>query len=125
MNGNQMPMKPNSGKIIPFFMAYPLEAYFDGKAVMEKDKEYLTELYPIAAKKIREKIKEELKCRDYKASPIYDEYPDRLSLSLIVNAVYERTGKMETGDQLRDLVEVLLYQELLARRQAKNEMFYL
>ena len=106
-------------------MAYPLQAYLEDKAVMEKDKEYLMELYPLAAKKIREHIKEELKLRDYRESAIYDEYPDRLSLSMIVNAVCARTGEMENGDQLRDLAEVLLYQEILVRRKAKKEMFYL
>lgn len=125
MDGNQMTGKLNDGRIVPFFMAYPLQAYFEDKAVMEKDKDYLLELYPFAAKKIREQIKEELKLRDYKESAIYDEYPDRLRLSMIVNAVRGRTGEMESGDQLRDLVEVLLYQEILVRRKAKKEMFYL
>ncbi len=129
MDGNRVTGKSNDGKIVPFFMAYPLEAYFEGKTVMEKDKEYLTELYPLAAKKIREQIKEELKLRDYKESAIYDEYPDRLSLAMIANAVYDRTGEVENGDQLRDLIEVLLYQEILDCRQAKgqvkNKMFYL
>jgi len=125
MDGNRMTGKSNDGKIIPFFMAYPLQAYLEDKAVMEKDKEYLMELYPLAANKIREHIKEELKLRDYRESAIYDEYPDRLSLSMIVNAVCARTGEMENGDQLRDLAEVLLYQEILVRRKAKKEMFYL
>ncbi len=129
MDGNWMTGNSNGRKIIPFFMAYPLEAYFEGKTVMEKDKEYLTELYPPAAKKIREQVKEELKLRDYKESVIYDEYPDRLSLSMIANAVYNRTGEVKNGDQLRDLIEVLLCQEILdcrqAKGQAKNKMFYL
>lgn len=125
MDKNLMKGKSNDGRIIPFFMAYPLQEYFEDKAAMEKDKEYLLELYPVIAKKIREQIEKELKLRDYKESAIYDEYPDRLCLSIIVNAVYNRMEKTENEGQLRDLIEVLLYQEILTRRRAKKEMFYL
>ena len=113
------------GKIIPFFMAYPLERFLDGREESERDREYLTALYPQTAKQIQNLIREELALRDYKESVIYDEYPDRIGLSMIANAVYERADGIENREHRRDLIEVLLYQEILERRHQKKDMFYL
>lgn len=115
----------NIGKIIPFFMAYPLEQYIDQQSEWERDRVYLTELYPVTAKKIQKNIEDELQLRDYRESILYDEYPDRLGLSLIANAVYERTEDTAGKEYVKDLIEVLLYQEVLRRRHHKKDMFYL
>ena len=58
---------------------------------------------------------------------IYDEYPDQLQMYLMRNRIYDRamrenrTDDMEmqvsrNDEQLRDLIQILLFQELFRRR---------
>jgi hypothetical protein len=104
---------------MPFYMAYPLAAYFEEQEGKDKDLEYMKSLYPYAAKRIQRLIDEELQLRDYKTSSIYDEYPDRLMLRMLVRSIYDKAKDIENIEYLSDLVEVLLYEELI-RRRARN-----
>lgn len=54
---------------------------------------------------------------------IYDEYPDKLQLCLMCRRAYEQVMKQEkweketyTPEQIREIVEILMYQELMERR---------
>ena len=58
---------------------------------------------------------------------MYDEYPDRLSLLRKSQEVWERAQKGEDfgknnpdWEQIRDLIGVLLLQEMLVRRKKKR-----
>ena len=60
---------------------------------------------------------------EYGNSVIYDEYPDRLQLQLMCGRIYENVRKneeryleIEKDAQLKDLIELMLYQELYNRR---------
>lgn len=106
-------------KIIPFYMAYPLSLYFDQEENSDKDFVYMKSLYPVAAQKLQKMIEDELALRDYDTSSIYDEYPDKLMLRMLVRNVYERAGDIENIENLSDLIEVLLYEELIRRRQKR------
>ncbi len=108
-------------KVIPFYMAYPLSQYFENEENGSKDLIYMKSLYPVAAQRIQKLIEEELVLRDYESSGIYDEYPDKLMLRLIVRKVYERAGDIEHIENLTDLIEVLLYEELIRRRQERRQ----
>ncbi len=106
-------------KILPFYMAYPLASYLEEQDGKDKDVEYMKSLYPYAAKRIQKLIEDELVLRDYKTSSIYDEYPDRMMLRMMVRRIYEKARDIENIEYLSDLVEVLLYEELI-RRRARN-----
>lgn len=108
-------------RIIPFYMAYPLALYFDNEEKSDKDLAYMKSLYPVAAQRLQKMIDEELALRDYDTSSIYDEYPDKLMLRMIVRRVYERAGDIENIENMSDLIEVLLYEELIRRRQRRNQ----
>ena len=54
---------------------------------------------------------------------ISDEYPDKLQLCLMCRRAYEQVMKQEkweketyTPEQIREIVEILMYQELMERR---------
>ena len=54
---------------------------------------------------------------------IYDEYPDKLQLRLMCRRAYDQVMKQETWEketytpeQIREIVEILMYQELMERR---------
>lgn len=111
-------------KIIPFYMAYPLSLYFDQEENGDKDFVYMKSLYPVAAQKLQKMIEDELALRDYDTSSIYDEYPDKLMLRMIVRNVYDRAGDIENIENLSDLIEVLLYEELIRRRQKRQKYQY-
>lgn len=108
-------------RIIPFYMAYPLSLYLENEENGSRDLAYMKSLYPVAAQKLQRFIEEELALRDYESSSIYDEYPDKLMLSMIARSVYNRAGDVENIENLSDLIEVLLYEELIRRRQKRNQ----
>ena len=60
---------------------------------------------------------------EYGNSVIYDEYPDRLQLQLMCGRIYENVRKneeryleIEKNAQLKDMIELMLYQELYNQR---------
>ena len=61
---------------------------------------------------------------------MYDEYPDRLALRLMCRRIYEQAkdGEENPGDWLKDLIEVMAYQELLRRRRehrcVRKKLYY-
>lgn len=111
-------------KIIPFYMAYPLSLYFDNEENTDRDLTYMKSLYPAAAQKLQKMIDEELALRDYDTNGIYDEYPDKLMLRMIVRNVYNRAGEIDNIENMSDLIEVLLYEELIRRRQKRYKHQY-
>ena len=96
--------------------------------------------YPMSAKKILPYVEEECDRMEYEGSMIYDEYPDRLLLYMMAGRIYDRMKEgekkeiameiekeqVETQDLKRkkrdreetimDLVQILLYQEIVQRR---------
>ena len=72
----------------------------------------------------------------YVGSVIFDEYPDQLQIRMMCNRVHEKIKKQEmeiaeSCNWLRDMVQIVLYQELFRRRRdyrknrglQKNEKF--
>ena len=86
-----------------------------------QDKEFnlMKSYYPGTVQHIQEKIEEECDLMDYEGSRLYDEYPDRFSLRMMCNRIFDKVvsqEKLEPEDWLRNLIEVILYQELFKRR---------
>jgi hypothetical protein len=134
----------------------PLYGY-DNTEDADKDWDYMKQMYPVIAKKILANIEDECDKLEYDGSCMFDEYPDRVYLSRIVDRIYDKAKYLEEdvngteisstsednkeykdekinsnqysygryydrnrhsrNNWLRDLIEVLLFNEILNRRR--------
>lgn len=126
---------------LPYYMAYPMDLKEYGEEKRDRrDVEYMKSMYPMSAKKILPYVEEECDRMEYEGSMIYDEYPDRLLLHLMAGRIYDRMKegekkeiameiekeqvetqelkrkKKDREETLMDLVQILLYQEIVQRR---------
>ena len=107
----------------PFFMTLPGYPGRMDENESLNDLEYLQQTYPGEVRRCQRRIAEILDKYDYEGSMIYDEYPDKLQLCLMCRRAYEQVMKQEkweketyTPEQIREIVEILMYQELMERR---------
>jgi len=96
----------------------------------EMDTKRLQELYPIMARRMQPYVEDVCNCLEYPGSMMYDEYPDQLSLLRKCKEVWERAQEGEKfGDngpaweQMKDLIGVLLLQEMMRRRKKNRGQF--
>ena len=114
---------------LPYYMAYPMPLQYDDERIERRDFEYMKSMYPMAVKKILPYVEEECDRMAYEGSVIYDEYPDQLQIRLMCNRIYDKVKKMKPYDDeememqvsrnedwLKDLVQIMLFQELFQRR---------
>ena len=128
---------------MPYYMAYPMPFSYEDERTERMDLEYLRSMYPDLPKRILPYVEEECDRMEYENSMVYDQYPDKLQLKLMCGRVCDNVRKHErmladelegasTGERdrntsegrrgaeksgtLRDLVEVMLFQELDRRR---------
>ena len=106
---------------LPYYMAYPIQTEYDEKAE-RTDLEYMKSLYPDLPKRILPYVEEECDRMEYTGSVMFDVYPDKLQLRIMCNRICENVKKQEkmfAGEErmLRNLAEVLLYQEIYRRRE--------
>ncbi len=103
---------------LPYYMAYPMPLLYDDERLERRDFEYMKSLYPDTAKRLLPYVEEESDRMEYEGSMMYDEYPDQLQLRLMGNRIYDRAQEQEEnpGEWLRDLIQVMLYQEIYKRR---------
>ena len=126
---------------LPYYMAYPMDLKEYGEEKRDRrDVEYMKSMYPMSAKKILPYVEEECDRMEYEGRMIYDEYPDRLLLYLMAGRIYDRMKegekkeiameiekeqvetqelkrkKKDREETLMDLVQILLYQEIVQRR---------
>ena len=114
---------------LPYYMAYPLPLQYDDERIERRDFEYMKSMYPMAVKKILPHVEEECDRMAYEGSVIYDEYPDQLQIRLMCSRIYDKVKKMKPYDDeememqvsrnedwLKDLVQIMLFQELFQRR---------
>ncbi len=107
---------------LPYYMVYPMPLAYDDERTERRDYEYMKSLYPEMARRILPYVEEECDRLDMPGGMIYDEYPDRLQLRLMCSRIYQAAMKQEQtlrkaeAQEWRDLIEVMLYQELYKRR---------
>ena len=129
---------------LPYYMAYPMPFEYDDERKERQDMEYMKSLYPNAVKRILPFVEDECERMKYEGSMIYDEYPDMLGIRLMCNRICERVEAMDRRDDIedelemqqnrwnnrrdiRDIVEVLLLNELMKRRnehRRRRRRFY-
>lgn len=114
---------------LPYYMAYPMPLQYDDERIERRDFEYMKSMYPMTVKRILPYVEDECDRMSYEGSMIYDEYPDGLQIRLMCNRIYDKVKKQKPQDdvememqisrndeRLRDLVQILLFQELFHRR---------
>lgn len=118
-------------RILPFYMTYPLPLFYQEEDKVQRDLEYLQQMYPAEAKRYQKIIASMLDKIDYDGSMIYDEYPDRMRMySLtqdIVNQIKheENVTEPEKDDpnkweRISDMVQILLFYEIYKRRHTNH-----
>ena len=120
---------------LPYYMAYPLPLQFDDERIERRDLEYIKGMYPAAARRLLPYVEAECDRMEYEGSMIYDKYPDQLQLRLMSGRIYDKVKNLEgmyedepqyeaqehrnrrrNDDWLRDMVSIMLFQELYKRR---------
>jgi hypothetical protein len=118
---------------LPYYMAYPTPLQYDDERIEQRDFEYMKSMYPMAVKRILPYVEDECDRMSYAGSMIYDEYPDQLQICLMCNRIYDKVKKMKPLDEmgmemqtsrnddwLKDLVQIILFQELFRRRSRRR-----
>lgn len=119
---------------LPFYMAYPFLMPFDQEREQEKDLQLMQSYYSRRASRIQEKVERECDRMEYDGSMMFDEYPDKFMMEHLCRKIEreilsedekedQQQSKTETramerdrGDGLRDLIGVLLFNEMFRRR---------
>lgn len=122
-------------RILPFYMTYPLPLFYQEEDKVQRDLEYLQQMYPTEAKRYQQKIASMLDKIDYDGSMIYDEYPDRMRLYSLAQDIVNQIKKEESmnpmsnmsdsdnpekWEHLSELVQILLFYEIYRRRHTNR-----
>ena len=86
-----------------------------------RDIEYLKSLYPLEIKRMLSYVSEACDRLDYKNSPMYDEYPDRMLIDRICSTICRTIGCAESSGEsdsvlFHNTIKVLLLNEMYNRR---------
>jgi hypothetical protein len=111
----------------------PLYGY-DNSMDLDRDAEYMKQLYPRTAKSIQSEIDDECDKMEYDGSMMFDEYPDKTYLDKIIDRIYDKVKTIEEEPQveinslyfypprrhqnyLRDIINIILLNEIFNRRR--------
>lgn len=89
---------------------------------LENDYSYLKYLYPDICSKISSQIDEECDRMEYEGSLMFDSYPDKISLQQVAGKILKKCNEKDpdtfpvNNTHIRELVEILLFHEILYRR---------
>lgn len=113
---------------MPFYMSYPMQNLYLTEMEYEKDMDRMKELYPKEVRKILEYVEDECDKMEYEGSLMFDEYPDRLMLEMVVDRIQRKVADESDdveaeqyrgerkNDHLRSLIGVILNNEMYRRR---------
>ena len=107
---------------LPYYLAYPMMFVNDEETKELQDYEYMKSMYPATARRIYPYIERACDRLEYNCSMMYDEYPDRLQLDLLIKQIYDKVKGTENnpGEWLKDLIQVMLCQEIYKRRSEQR-----
>lgn len=114
-------------RILPFYMTYPLPMFYQEEDKVQRDLEYLQQMYPAEAKRYQKRIASLLDKIDYDGSMIYDEYPDRMRLYSLAQDILNQIKREESAEnpngmddakwkQTGEFIQILLFYEIYKRR---------
>ena len=125
---------------MPFYMSYPMQNLYLTEMEYEKDMDRMKELYPKEVGRIVECVEDECDRMEYEGSLMFDEYPDKFMMEHLCRKIEQEVLKEEEGNTsvliieetcqggqgscgnrreeegLRDLIGVILFNEMFRRR---------
>ncbi|MBQ9199135.1 MAG: hypothetical protein IJ141_03035 [Lachnospiraceae bacterium] len=90
--------------------------YLKDEEELERDREYLTNMYPSKARLIMVLIEDICDRLEYEGSPMFMEYPDKDTVRGMADKIYDKLKYKDDDDCLRHLIEVMLCNEFYVRR---------
>ena len=107
---------------LPFFMTYPSAAFAENQPEKVSGRDYMRQLYPLEAKQYLTVIMGVLDEMDFRENYIYDEYPDQLTLLRLTDTILRLISMRNnvSRETQKSLVQVLLYDEIIRRRELKS-----
>lgn len=84
-------LDPNS----PMPLYTPISAM---DAAVDRDDEYMKQIYPKAAKKIQKEVEEQCDKLEYDGSCMFDQFPDPVHLNIIVDLIYDNLKDIHTAE---------------------------
>ena len=112
----------NKQPSMPYYMVYPLpEDNRTGAEHKINERDYFRQMYPQSVKRYIRVIVEVLDRMDIRESYLYDEYPDKIRLERLTETILRLIPleKNISRDSQRNLVRVLLWEEVIERRNRK------
>ncbi|MBE5946803.1 MAG: hypothetical protein E7259_07680 [Lachnospiraceae bacterium] len=83
---------------------------------LEEDRDYLMSMYPARARLIMVMVEDEVDKLEYEGSPMFTPYPDKETILAIARKIYDRLSYKYEDDNLRHLIEVMVFHEFFVRR---------
>lgn len=83
---------------------------------LERDREYLVEMYPAKARLIMVMVEDACDKLEYEGSPMFAAYPDRETIYGISKQIYDKICFEDTDDSLKHMIDVMLCNEFYVRR---------
>jgi len=87
---------------MPYFEGFQFPIDMSEEEQMERDKVYMTSLYPTQAKTIQALVDDECDKLEYEGSVMFDEYPDKISLRKICMDIYKKYNDNEMPEETED-----------------------
>lgn len=97
------------------FLALP-ELQIVDEAELERDREYLMEMYPMKARLIMVMVEDACDKLEYEGSPMFAMYPDRETIYGISGRIYDKVRYNDTDRTLKHMIDVMLCNEFFVRR---------
>ena len=82
---------------MPFYMSYPMQNLYLTEMEYEKDMDRMKELYPKEVGRIVECVEDECDRMEYEGSLMFDEYPDRLMIEMVVDRIQKKVTGEDGG----------------------------
>ncbi|MDD6327980.1 MAG: hypothetical protein Q4D54_03155 [Eubacteriales bacterium] len=83
---------------------------------LEKDREYLMEMYPAKARLIMVLVEDACDRLEYEGSPMFAMYPDRETIYGISKRIYDKVSHNDADQNLKHMIDVMLCNEFYVRR---------
>lgn len=98
---------------IPFYKTFTLEDYFQKEIHRQKEFAQMKDAYSLRIRQLLRLVERKMDELEFEGSRLYDEIPDQKMLEMEVMKLYET---LPEDEWLKDLIQVLFYQELYCRR---------
>lgn len=117
-------------KAAPFYKTYPIPLSFEQEDEVNRDLNYLQQIYPLRVKDYQKVVVQVMDRYDFQGSFIYDEYPDKRMLDKVGNEILllikqregaaEMLNPPEKWEWITYLLQMLISMDLFRRRHRND-----